>query len=82
MSTPRTDAAQHHQYDTEPPQPLGLVDVDFARKLERELNAANDRIAALQTYVERLEEAGFLLRCTSANQYAIDQWHKAKVFKP
>ena len=32
--TPRSDAAEYLQYDTEPPLPLGLVDVEFARKLE------------------------------------------------
>jgi Asp-tRNA(Asn)/Glu-tRNA(Gln) amidotransferase A subunit family amidase len=56
--TPRTDAAEHHQHDTNPPQPLGLVDAEVCRELERELNNANDRIAALEAHVARLEEAG------------------------
>jgi len=47
--TPRTDAAEYESID-EPVVKLGSVDVDFARQLERELIAANQRI-------ERLEEA-------------------------
>ena len=35
--TPRTDAAEYKQTDSNPPEPLGMVDVDFARQLEREL---------------------------------------------
>lgn len=47
--TPRTDAAEYRQPDTDPAEPLGMVDVEFARQIERELNATNER-------VERLEE--------------------------
>jgi hypothetical protein len=47
--TPRTDAAEYESQD-EPVAKLGSVDVDLARTLERELNAANERI-------KRLEEA-------------------------
>ena len=61
--TPRTDEAQFG---------TGRVSVDFARQLERELNAANAEIeekrkdivylatekAKLENYVMRLEEAG------------------------
>ena len=32
--TTRSDAAEYLQYDAETPLPLGLVDVEFARKLE------------------------------------------------
>ena len=69
--TPRTDAAEYESQD-EPVAKLGSVDVDFARQLERELNAANDEMeekrkdvvylatekAKLENYVMRLEEAG------------------------
>jgi hypothetical protein len=70
--TPRSDAAEYFQYDTEPPLPLGLVDVEFARKLEIELNTAvaNEAFAENKAYmlekelkqaqdrIKRLEEAG------------------------
>jgi len=52
--TPRTDAAEYESID-EPVVKLGSVDAAFARQLERELNAANQRI-------KRLEEAGKNLR--------------------
>jgi hypothetical protein len=46
-ATPRTDAAEYESQD-EPAAKLGAVDVEFARQLERELNAANDRIKQLE----------------------------------
>ena len=49
--TPRTDAAEYESQD-EPVAKLGAVDVDFARTLERELNAANDRIKQLEEALE------------------------------
>ena len=51
--TPRSDAAEYHQYDTQPPLPLGLVDVEFARKLETELNTAivNEAFAENKVYM-------------------------------
>jgi SMC interacting uncharacterized protein involved in chromosome segregation len=51
--TPRSDAAEYLQYDTEPPLPLGLVDVEFARKLEIELNTAvaNEAFAENKAYM-------------------------------
>jgi len=83
--TPRTDEAEIRCVD-EPEQPLGMVEVDFARQLERELNAAKERI-------RRLEEAGNALdisvacgcgidgpckRCSKA----LDGWHQTKEDKP
>ena len=70
--TPRTDDAEYLSYDSNPPESLEMVDVDFARKLERELNAANVEIeekrkdvvylatekAKLEERIKRLEEAG------------------------
>lgn len=47
--TPRTDAAEYQQTDSNPPEPLGMVDVEFARQLERELTestAENTRLRA------------------------------------
>ena len=59
--TPRSDAAEYLQYDTEPPLPLGLVDVEFARKLEIELNTAvaNEAFAENKVYMleKQLKEA-------------------------
>jgi hypothetical protein len=51
--TPKSDAAEYFQYDTEPPLPLGLVDVEFARKLEIELNTAivNEAFAENKAYM-------------------------------
>ena len=62
-----------------------LVPSDFSRQLERELNAANDRI-------KRLEEAGNNLLWNFCPEYtsdltqeqsdALKQWNKAKEAKP
>jgi hypothetical protein len=57
--TPRTDDAEYFSYDSEPPQALEMVDVAFARQLERELTTAQERI-------KRLEEAGDAL-CENSN---------------
>ena len=57
--TPRTDDAEYLSYDSEPPQSLEMVDVDLARQLERELNAANAIIKQQQLLDEenlRLQE--------------------------
>ncbi len=51
--TPRTDDVEYLSYDSEPPESLELVDVAFARQLERELNAANDRIKRLEDIISR-----------------------------
>ena len=84
--TPRTDAEEYESQD-EPITKLGSVDAEFARTLERELHAANERI-------KRLEEAGDAL-CENSNpsrwdspesaaQKMVDQsnWNKAKEAKP
>lgn len=79
--TPRTDGCLTAILDAD-----GFVDhsncpqrwVDHSRQLERELNAANDRI-------KRLEEAGDALK---ASGYfggwadAVNKWIKAKEAKP
>ena len=75
--TPRTDAKRgFHDLDT-------AVDAEFSEQLERELNAANERI-------KRLEEAGDVLMnciptelfCNQKLQRIENQWRKAKEAKP
>jgi hypothetical protein len=61
--TPRTDA---WKWTNDPIDEL----YEFARQLERELNAANDRI-------KRLEEAGDAMVETTTTP-AADAWHKAR----
>ena len=92
--TPRTDAAEYESQD-EPVAKLGSVDVDFARQLERELNAATSEIeekrkdvvwlatekAKLDNYVMRLEEAGDAL-ANNHNPFTFIDWCKAKEAKP
>ena len=70
--TPRTDAkrsgSNHFMGD--------WVNGNFAAQLERELNAANERI-------KRLEEAGDRLAAfTPPSADRIAQWNKAKEDKP
>jgi len=60
--TPRTDEAQFG---------TGRVSVNFACQLERELNAANDRI-------KRLEEAGDEMEQWTSEYGPIYRWRKAK----
>ena len=67
--TPRTDAAEYESQD-EPMAKLGAVDADFARQLELELNAANQRI-------KRLEEAGDAMGLHH-NPYTLLNWQEAK----
>jgi hypothetical protein len=54
--TPRTNDAEYLSYDSEPPQSLEMVDVAFARQLERELNAANERIKRLDETLEAVTD--------------------------
>ena len=72
QDTPRTDDAEYLSYDSEPPQSLEMVDVAFARQLERELNSANTIIRQqqllneenlrLKDRIKRLEEENDALR--------------------
>ena len=76
--TPRTDKEEYESQD-EPVAKLGAVDADFARTLERELNAANDRI-------KRLEQAGDRLQMLIEEQgwwesVPQEMWRKAKEAK-
>jgi hypothetical protein len=73
--TPRTDDAEYECVD-EPVVKLGSVDAEFARQLERELNAANERI-------KRLEEAGDRMVNEGWNEpHLAAEWRKAKEAKP
>ena len=72
--TPRTDCA----WKPDGGDGYPTVDADFACQLERELNAANDRI-------KRLEEAGDALCAAAAFMgwhMEIEKWNKAKEAKP
>lgn len=60
--TPMTDEAKFG---------TGRVSVDFARRLERELNASNERI-------KRLEEAGDEMEKYCRDYYSSNKWYKAK----
>ena len=66
--TPRTDA--HNWKDGDYDDPLHAF-YDFAGQLERELNAANDRI-------KRLEEVGDELLRDNDDMANINRWLKAK----
>ena len=68
--TPRTNLEAFFPHDSM----YQVCDSDFARKLERELNAANDRI-------KRLEEAGDEL-ANNHNPFTFIDWQKAKEAKP
>lgn len=70
--TPRTDAGLEYDDTT-------VDDVkDFARQLERELNAANDRIKRLEDAGDALKAAGYF----GGFNDAVDKWIKVKEAKP
>ena len=72
--TPRTDKEAFFPHDSK----YRVCDDDFARQLERELNAANQRI-------KRLEETGDYLCAAGAFMGwhdKIEAWRKAKEAKP
>ena len=78
--TPRTNKEQFFPHDSK----YQVCDSDFARQLERELNAANDRI-------KRLEESGdeiiwafcpaSVSMMTERESDALKLWNKAKEAK-
>jgi len=87
--TPRTDAEAFYPHDSK----YKVCDADFARILERELNAANAEIeekrkdvvwlatekAKLENYVMRLEEAGDGMVNEGWNEpHLAEAWRKAK----
>lgn len=74
VDTPRTDAGKKIVLggvggDWE------VVHIAFSRQLERELNAANERI-------KRLEEAGDAMEQWTSEYGPIYRWRKAKEAKP
>ncbi len=87
--TPRTETYVLNPF----PQ---VVSADWARQLERELNAANAEIeekrkdvvwlatekAKLENYVMLLEEWGDYMRSHSNNEWWCENWDKAKEAKP
>jgi hypothetical protein len=72
--TPRTDAA----WKPDGGDGYPTVDVDFCRQLERELNAANERISKLYDYVAALETGGDLMAHELGFGYDVDLWNKAR----
>jgi prefoldin subunit 5 len=69
--TPRTDAWKRIN---DPIEDLHA----FSRQLERELNAANERISKLNDYVAALETAGDEMANELSYGYDVDMWHKAR----
>ena len=87
--TPRTDAEEFYPHDSK----YKVCDADFARQLERELNAANVEIERLTQKVsklyegaeeqkqgiKRLEEAGDLMvQHFYTDEPRSEMWEKAK----
>jgi hypothetical protein len=70
--TPISDSTPHNVAE------LGML----CRRLERELNAANERISKLNDYVAALETAGDLMANELSYGYDVDMWNKAKEAKP
>lgn len=77
-NTPRTDAEAFLPHDSK----YRVCDADFVRQLERELNAANERISKLNDYVAALETAGDEMAKELSFGYDVDMWRKAKEAKP
>ena len=61
---------------------MQIVPASFAQQLERELNAANERISKLNDYVAALETAGDEMANELSYGYDVDMWNKAKEAKP
>lgn len=81
--TPRTDASELRSGD-EPERPLGMVETDFARQLERELNAANERIKRFEfaaqkaAYDEAWAMEHWALVMTANGEWKVSCWHHAE----
>jgi hypothetical protein len=72
--TPRTDAEAFLPHDSK----HRVCDADFTRQLERELNAAQERISKLYDYVAALETGGDLMAHELGFGYDVDLWNKAR----
>lgn len=70
--TPRTDRARLDEYDP------AVAVASECSKLERELNAANERISKLNDYVAALETAGDEMAKELSYGYDVDMWNKAR----
>ena len=71
--TPRTDAAEKHAYEFKD-EYTPVCESKLVRKLERELNAANDRIKRLEEAGDALKAAGYFGGWADA----VNKWIKAK----
>ena len=71
--TPRTDAAEKHAYEFKD-EYTPVCESKLVRKLERELNAANDRIKRLEEASDALKAAGYFGGWADA----VNKWIKAK----
>lgn len=54
--TPRTDERSIDMYNTYTGSPMYMVSSSFSRQIERELNAANERIKRLEEAFTELEQ--------------------------
>jgi hypothetical protein len=84
--TPRTDSTEKHAYEFDDDM-TPVCESKFARELERELNAANARIAALMESGDALAEEAqpdrFCdLETDGRRRDALKCWEKAKEAKP
>ena len=70
--TPRTDRARLDEHDP------AVAVASECSKLERELNAANERISKLYDYVAALETGGDLMAYELSFGYEVDLWNKAR----
>lgn len=80
--TPRTDEAEYECVD-EPVVKLGSVDAEFARQLERELNAANEQIKRMKSVGDELLEWIDDNSVSGSNRKLLaNAWQRAKEAKP
>jgi hypothetical protein len=80
--TPRTNLEAFFPHESM----YQVCDADFTRRLERELNAANERIKRLEVAGDRMAS---ILKSTRQHWYSTDQcevvafdWNEAKEAKP
>ena len=78
VETPRTDAKAFYPHDSK----YKVCDADFAKQLERELNAANERIKQLEESENRM--LNWLTEdCPEAVKKQLSNaWMKSKEAKP
>ncbi len=76
VDTPRTDEfiGEHSEWS---PAPRKNLDA-FARQLERELNAANDRIKRLEEALSRIANQDYRGNRSTESQIAFDALKEAK----